>query len=316
MNLKNIFKNTTQIEREYWALKWIEKNNSKDKTFYTKKSDIQAWLEYYKINNYTLEVDAKYGFVVNTQNVKLHKLQLNVIPVKFGKIEKNFNVSQNNLDSLEWAPSIVGGDFFINHNNLTSLIGAPKEVGNLNASYNKLASLEGCPWKINNTITITQNKLKNLVGAPEKVNYLFCEYNQLESLEGLPKIIKLNFSAQNNNLTSLKGIEESSLHGSINLLYNPIKRIDYFPKQINNAELFLIQFRHPSTNEFHRIDKGEKAYKLYQDYLVEFEKEKIEEALKVVEAKMAQKQLFDKLQDKWVNKNGVDTKNQSIKNKI
>ena len=45
------------------------------------------------------------------------------------KVNGNFNCSNNNLTSLEGAPKEVGGSCYCYENNLTTLEGAPKTVG-------------------------------------------------------------------------------------------------------------------------------------------------------------------------------------------
>ena len=59
---------------------------------------------------------------------------------------RNFSCFNNNLTSLEGAPSVVKGNFSCFNNNLTSLEGAPSAVkGDFYCSYNNLTSLEGAP---------------------------------------------------------------------------------------------------------------------------------------------------------------------------
>ena len=55
-------------------------------------------------------------------------------PIKFWN--GNFNCSYNQLTSLEGAPSEVGGYFWCSYNQLTTLEGAPKEVSGDFTCYN------------------------------------------------------------------------------------------------------------------------------------------------------------------------------------
>jgi hypothetical protein len=69
--------------------------------------------------------------------------------IKFGKVNGSFNCGSNDLTSLEGAPQEVGGDFRCYENNLTSLEGAPQEVGGwFNCHDNNLTSLEGAPQEV------------------------------------------------------------------------------------------------------------------------------------------------------------------------
>jgi hypothetical protein len=86
---------------------------------------------------------------------------------------KNFYIGHRGLKTLvgQDIPDIVEGFFDCDHNNLTSLEGAPRYVGNFfGCSYNNLTSLEGAP---------------KYVGG-----YFFCYENKLTSLEGLPEYIR------------------------------------------------------------------------------------------------------------------------------
>ena len=49
--------------------------------------------------------------------------------VRFGKVEGNFSCEDNQLTSLEGAPREVGGNFSCRNNQLTTLEGAPQKVG-------------------------------------------------------------------------------------------------------------------------------------------------------------------------------------------
>jgi len=49
--------------------------------------------------------------------------------IKFGKVTGSFDCSHNKLTSLVGAPQEVGEDFYCDRNQLTSLVGAPQKVG-------------------------------------------------------------------------------------------------------------------------------------------------------------------------------------------
>lgn len=84
----------------------------------------------------------------------------------------------------------VTGDFLCVHNTLTSLKGAPVEVGGKTSFWNnRLTSLEFCPQKLNGGFNCGANRLSNLLGVPQTVKQLACEQNPLESLTGLPPVL-------------------------------------------------------------------------------------------------------------------------------
>ncbi|MHA1883074.1 MAG: hypothetical protein ACTSUO_08520 [Candidatus Thorarchaeota archaeon] len=79
-------------------------------------------------------------------NVDLGRLNLKKLPVKFKRVEGNFYCDHNQLTSLDGAPEYVGKDFDCSHNQLTTLEGGPKRVeGYFYCEHNQLTSLEGAP---------------------------------------------------------------------------------------------------------------------------------------------------------------------------
>ena len=94
-------------------------------------------------------------------DVDLIDLNLKKLPLKFNKVDERFICSRNQLTSLEGAPKEVGGTFSSSHNKLTSLEGAPKEVGgDFWCSYNQLTSLEGGPKQVGGSFWSYYNKVK------------------------------------------------------------------------------------------------------------------------------------------------------------
>ena len=127
------------------------------------------------------------------------------------KVEGDFHCFNNQLTSLQGAPREVGGDFDCENNQLTSLIGAPQEIaGNFHCGDNQLTSLEGAPQKVGYNFRCSDNKLTSLSGGPKEVGEgYYCVKNRLTSLKGAPKKIGENFGCGDNpELTSLVGIPE------------------------------------------------------------------------------------------------------------
>ena len=118
---------------------------------------------------------------------------------------KNFISEDKNGFIIDFGK--ITGDFCCNESRLTSLKGAPQEVGGkFDCSYNRLTSLEGAPQKVGESFDCGGNQLISLKGAPQIVRYSFyCYENQLTSLEGAPQIVGGDFECQSNQLTSLKG---------------------------------------------------------------------------------------------------------------
>ena len=98
---------------------------------------------------YTINED---GSIDVDGNVELGHRNLTKIPFKFRHIHGSFYCYNNRLTSLEGAPINVGGVFDCGYNELTSLDGAPNSVGGIfRCDYNKLASLDGAPNFVGDT---------------------------------------------------------------------------------------------------------------------------------------------------------------------
>ena len=71
------------------------------------------------------------------------------LKIRFGKVCLDFNCTDNELTTLEGAPNEVGGDFLCFHNELTTLEGAPKKVGgdfDCNGNPNLVLSKDKPSW--------------------------------------------------------------------------------------------------------------------------------------------------------------------------
>ena len=155
----------------------------------------------WKYNPATGLVDVEGDFDCSSERLKT------LSGVKFGKVSGYFYCQRNKLTSLEGAPQEVGGDFDCSNNQLTSLEGAPQEVGrNFYCSYNQLTSLEGAPQEVGGDFYCQRNKLTSLEGAPQEVGRNFyCSGNKLTSLEGAPREVGGYFDCSKNKLSTLEG---------------------------------------------------------------------------------------------------------------
>ena len=137
----------------------------------------------WKLNHQTGLVDVEGDFDCSGQDLSDFK------GVRFGVVERHFSCSDNRLTSLEGAPREVGRSFNCDDNLLTSLEGAPQKVrGGFSCHNNRLTSLEGAPREVGWSFWCHNNRLTSLEGAPEKVRGDFwCYENLLTSLEGAPR---------------------------------------------------------------------------------------------------------------------------------
>ena len=104
-------------------------------------------------------------------------------------VEGGFDCSRQRLKDFKGVKfGVVTGDFYCDNNSLTSLVGAPQEVGeSFCCDSNSLTSLVGAPQKVGGSFKCSYNRLTSLVEAPQRVGgSFFCNYNLLISLEGAP----------------------------------------------------------------------------------------------------------------------------------
>ena len=103
-------------------------------------------------------------------DVNLAQLGLAKIPVQFGQVTRSFFCNHNQLTSLLGAPQHVGGDFTCNYNRLTTLEGAPQHVGgDFYGHHNQLTSLEWAPQHVGVDFYCAYNQLPNDVTKPPGV---------------------------------------------------------------------------------------------------------------------------------------------------
>jgi hypothetical protein len=107
-------------------------------------------------------------------------------------VRGNFSCVYQRLSDLKGVRfGKVSGNFYCHKNDLTSLVGAPREVsGEFDCSRNKLTSLEGAPGVVSGDFWCNDNSLTSLEGAPGDVKGNFeCENNPLQTLAGAPRKI-------------------------------------------------------------------------------------------------------------------------------
>lgn len=160
-------------------------------------SDIHNFCKKYSIRDYTINDD----YTVDVDNnVYLYRCDLSSIPIQFGRVNGFFNISYNNLKSLEGSPSYVEGEFHCSSNELKTLKDGPKFVGgnyvagnNINmdkleisdVTVKKMFSISGCNirdfigFPKCRTIFISPNPIINIWLLFNDVNYieLFNDYD-------------------------------------------------------------------------------------------------------------------------------------------
>jgi hypothetical protein len=163
------------------------------------RAGIEAILKELDIQDFTIQED---GTVDVASSVDISFLNLDKIPLSFGRIRGDFNCSNNKLTSLVGAPHSVGISFFCHNNLLTTLEHAPPQVGkSFICKGNRLISLVGAPDTINGSFDCSENRLGSLTSGPVTVNGTYdCSHNRLPDLEGLPRFMQGAFYCLGNPL--------------------------------------------------------------------------------------------------------------------
>ena len=176
--------------------------------------------------------------------VQINNLFLKEIPEILNgvHIKGDFDVSFNVLKSLNNSPVKVDGAFKCMYNrNLKSLLGGPKEVGNIIVHNCSLGDLNGFPKinKANGHVDISSNRLTSLVGLPTIVVGKLSIYNNpgLKTLAGCPELVRGDFEALWLPITNCIG-GPKYVGGDLYLYDTEINSLEGFPKEVH-GNVFL-----------------------------------------------------------------------------
>jgi len=126
--------------------------------------DINKWLKKHGITGFHILKD---NSVDVNGDVRLADKLSNLLklPLKFNIVDGNFDISDNELVSLEGCPTKVTGNFHCFKNEISSLKGSPKEVGgSFIILRNNIASLKYSPSIVKEDYVCSHNPLKDLEG--------------------------------------------------------------------------------------------------------------------------------------------------------
>lgn len=146
----------------------------------TDKKLIQNWLDKYSIKNTTVNDD----FTVDVDGeVDLSGKNLENLEIKFNRVLKYFDISNNRLTSLYGCPDSIGTNFICHSNQLSSLKYSPNTVGGY--------------------FDCQSNGLKSLKGATKIVNGFYCSYNELTELKHCPDTVYGDFVCCHNPIIDI-----------------------------------------------------------------------------------------------------------------
>jgi len=158
------------------------------------REDIDSICKKYGIENYTInedgtvDVDGDVSIRGKIVKDRFVNIDLTKLPLRFGKVSGKMDISFTNLTSLSGAPREVGGNFSCYNNRLTSLEGSPISVGgDFSCSNNKLTSLKGSPISVGGDFYCNYNELKTLEGISQEIRgrLIDCGHNSLRNVRGI-----------------------------------------------------------------------------------------------------------------------------------
>jgi hypothetical protein len=178
----------------------------------------------------------------------------------FCEIRDSIDLSYNQITSLEGCVEMVGGEFDISYNPLSSLIYGPQNVqGHYRCHHCSLTNLEG---------------LAQEFGLFE--SFLYAHSNQIDTLEHLENKTITSLLLSNNKITSLQGID----------LYTDVLSIHHNPIEDIPSLLALKKLHYLDVNDFLdparqtiQFDKKEDIYKYFEHLSIFHEKNRLEKSL-------------------------------------
>ena len=153
------------------------------------------------------EIDKKNGLINVYGDFESYGYPAASLPVSFGLIQGNFNISSTEIKTLKGCPIYVSGDFLCENNLLNSLEGSPITIdGSFSCSNNRIKDLKGCPKEIGSDFACSNNEITSLEGCQERIEGSFdCSNNRLRNLKGGPMVTNWDYVCYKNPLDSLDG---------------------------------------------------------------------------------------------------------------
>ena len=131
--------------------------------------------------------------------------------------------------------------------------------GEFDCSINQLTSLEGCPKEVGDNFDCSNNIITDLQGIPSVINgRLNCGNNSLTSLKGSPMIIHDNLNLQENPLS----IIDSSIEVRGDHIYISSTNLDFFSIKLLSQEKLKILFEHGIDYNIFNSDGSISDYRL------------------------------------------------------
>lgn len=128
--------------------------------------DISSWCREMGIKNFYI-----YNNSINcNESVNLNRRSLKELPFKFGTINGDFNIDENELTSMANFPFLVSRRFTCRNNKIKDALHGPHVVGSdYVCSVNKITNLIGLPMILNGNLYCEDNEIDNWKIMPRKI---------------------------------------------------------------------------------------------------------------------------------------------------
>ena len=214
-------------------------------------------------------------------------------------VDGDVHLSYKGLVKIPLQFNSVSGLFDVSHNQLKSLDGSPRVCQTFNCSYNQLINLEGGPRKTLQSYYCNNNQITSLMGSPIEIYQNFvCHNNLLENLNYCTQHLAF-LSCFNNPFKSLKGIEKIRIHDntlkiSASQLYT-LEQVYYIYDFLkHNEDGFLLGLNDVNEEIIHLIGK---EYYHQENLILEINYYRVRRK-KVLFKEMDEKERFEELLQK------------------
>lgn len=129
----------------------------------------------YELDSKTGEINARCDFDICESDLRYVNGYDLSIPrgIKFGVVDGDFLINSCGLKDTDGLPREVTGEFSLDRNKISSLVGGPLKAGSYYCSWNELKNLEGSPIEVEGNFECSSNPLESLKGFPKKIGGTF-----------------------------------------------------------------------------------------------------------------------------------------------
>lgn len=168
----------------------------RDQKFLTDKEDIKYWLESKNIKNFTINNDLTVDVNGNVELSNRYRVyNKEHLPIQFGKVTGNFDISNNNLVSLEGSPFEVGGNFNCSNNeDLKSLDYIPSKISGKLSVYSYINSIEDLKVYeiiVDSEYTEYSNTLKSYLENKKLQEKIIAETPKLQETQNIKPVRRM-----------------------------------------------------------------------------------------------------------------------------